>query len=107
MNYFDGLLKVYKLPKQGEERENDPPGGGIFWVGKTVAEDAALSFFLPVHLFLLLFPSLQERGLIFGKVLEEKDGGQGTGIRKRRRSEVRGLPGPKIRTGETRRFLYY
>jgi hypothetical protein len=50
-------------------------------VGKTFAEDAAFSLFLPVHLSHLLFPSLHKHGLIICKVLEEKDRDQGTGNR--------------------------
>jgi hypothetical protein len=74
---------------------------GILFLGENFAEDAAFFLFLPVHLSLLLNPSLREQVVIFckapavrpkafGRRLRFVAGEQGLGIRKRQR--VRGLP---------------
>jgi hypothetical protein len=63
------------LSKQANKKGTTPRGGGRHFLGKTIAEGAAFSLFLPVHPLLLLNPSLHERVIILGKVFKEKGGG--------------------------------
>jgi hypothetical protein len=51
-------------PSRGEQIENGPRGGWVFWGWGRLGRGHGFSLFLPVHLSLLLFPSLHERIII-------------------------------------------